>query len=114
MAGQFGTKETKEAFDLGFATVGAVQCTMEDGKVGLGDIACVIPLFPKLEAGVQGLALVPKELGELDEADEADLLAYAKAKMPSVTSDEHLRRTVYACVKVGLALAHAVSVLREA
>lgn len=113
MGGKLGTKETKEAFELGLAAIVAVQCSMADGKVTLGDIACVIPVFPKLEAGVDGLALVPAELGELDEADEQDLLAFCKAKLPTVTTDEHLRKLVYSYVKVGTSIANAVSVTRE-
>lgn len=109
MGGKFGVKETKEAFELGFALVSAAQCAMADGKVTLGDIACVIPVFPKLEPGVDGLALVPQELGELDEVDEKELLDFAKSRLPDVVSDPVLRTKVYAYVRAGLAVASALN-----
>lgn len=109
MSGKFGVKETKEAFDLGFALVSAAQCAMADGKVTLGDIACVIPVFPKLESGVAGLTLVPQELGELDEVDEKELLDFAKTKLPEVVLDAVLRAKVYAYVRAGLAVASALN-----
>ena len=110
MGGKFSVKETKEAFELGFAAVAAAQCAYADGKVTFGDVVCVVPVFPKLDAGLDGVALVPQELGEIDEADEADLLAFARSKIATATSDEHLRRLIFAYVKVGTSLAHAVSV----
>lgn len=109
MDGKYGVKETKEAFDLGFGVVASAQCAMADGKVTLGDIACVIPVFPKLEAGVEGLALVPAELGELGPNDEKELLEYCAAKLPSVVGDEKLRAKVYAYVRAGLAVAAALN-----
>lgn len=113
MSGQYGVKESKEFFDLGFALVNAGKGVLADGKVSIGDIAYVIPVLPAMEAGLVGLSIVPKELGELDEADEKELLDYAKAKLPQAVSDEKLRVKVYAYVKAGVALAHAYAVSRE-
>lgn len=110
MGGQFGVKETKELLDLGFAVVEAGKGVMADGKVTFTDVAYVVPVFPKLEAGLAGAALAPKELGELDEADEKELLDYTKAKLPGAISDELLRAKVFAYLRVGLAFAHALSV----
>lgn len=109
MSGKFGVKETKEAFELGFALVSAAQCAMADGKVTFGDIACIIPVLPKLEAGIAGLGLVPQELGELDEVDEKELLDFAKSKLPDVVSDAALRAKIYAYVRAGLAVASALN-----
>lgn len=114
MSGKYGVKETKEAFDLGFALVQAGQCATEDGKVNLGDIACAVPVFPKVGAAVEGIGLIPSELGELDAADEKELLDHAAVKLGQTLPDGKLRRCVYAYVKVALALSHAISVTVEA
>lgn len=113
MGGIYGVKDLKEAFDLGFAVVAAGKCSLDDGKVTLGDIVCVIPVFPKIQPGVDGIGNALKELADIDEADEKELLDYAKAKIPEVVGDEKLKKKVYAYVKAGLAVAVAISVSRE-
>jgi hypothetical protein len=109
MAGKYSVKETREAFELGFALVQSARCAMADGNVTLGDIACVIPVFPYLESGITGLTLVPQELGELDADDEKELLDFARLRLPDVVTDDKLRNKVYAYVRAGLAIASALN-----
>lgn len=113
MGGKFGVKESKDLFDLGFGLAQAGKDVMEDGKVNLADLAAVIPLFPKIAPAVEGVDVVPSELAELDEADEVELLNYAKVKLPVVISDEVLRHKVYTYVRAGLAVAAAIAVSRS-
>jgi hypothetical protein len=112
MAGKYGVKETKEMLDLGFALAKAGKEALADGKVNLLDLGVVMPVFPIVGTAVEGAPLVPLELGEIDEADSAELLAYAKAKLPEVVDEAELRHKVYVYVKAGLAVAEAVAVTR--
>jgi hypothetical protein len=112
MSGSFGVKATKEALDCAFAVVSAFQLANADGKINFNDVVFVIPIFPTIGPVVADAALIPKELGELDAAEEADLMEYAATKLNSTVSDVSLRAKVRSLVHLGLALAESVSVFR--
>lgn len=110
MSGKYGVKETQELFDLGFEIAKAGKLALADGKVNFLDLGVVMPVFPKVGPAVDGIALVPKELGELDEADAKTLLDYAKARLPEVVDEVTLRHRIYTYVKAGVAVGEAISV----
>lgn len=112
MAGKFGVKETKELFALGFALAKAGKDVMADGKVNFLDLGVVIELFPKVAPAIDGIEQVPSELGELDEAEEKELLAFAAEKLPTVVDNELLKKKVYVYLRAGLAVVAAIQVSR--
>lgn len=89
MAGQYSVKETKEAMIAIVAVGKLVVDRMKDG-VGFDDAAALASKFlgdaefkAKVMAGVDGIALVPKEIGEMD---LADLLEMAKV-IPEILAE---------------------------
>lgn len=112
MAGQFGVKETKDLFDLGFALAKAGKEASADGKVNLFDVGHLIAVIGKVGPAFEGAAVAPSELGELDEADAKELLDYVKAKLPEVLEEEKLKKQVFVFVKAGLAVAEAIAISR--
>ncbi|MHA2274627.1 MAG: hypothetical protein ACXAC2_02580 [Candidatus Kariarchaeaceae archaeon] len=109
MAGQYDVKNTKEILRLGLAGFQAYQMAMEDGKINLSDLAHLMLVVPYLEAAVKDIALIPKELGELDEADGKDLLAFAAGILPGLV-EVKLAMIINAVLKgvVGLLEAYAL------
>lgn len=112
MDGQFGVKESKEFLDLGFAVAQAGKCVMEDGKATIGDIACVIPIFPKVAPGLDNIGIALQEMAELGENDEKELLDYTKSKLNETISDARARELMYVWLRAGLAVAHAYHVTK--
>lgn len=109
---KYSIKETKELLDLGFGLAKAGKDALADGKVTLWDLPLIVPVLGLVSPGIEGGELVPKELGDLDEAESKELLDYAKSKIPDIVSDADLKKKVYSCLKAGLALLEAISVLR--
>jgi hypothetical protein len=105
-----GIKNTLELFDLGLAVAKAGKEAMADGKVNLFDVGVLLPLFPKVAPALADAEQVAAELKDLDESETAELLAYAKTKLPEVIDDADLRRKVVVYLKAGLAIAEAISV----
>lgn len=71
-----GIKETKEALDLALGAVKAGLAVSADGKVDLNDLSHVLALVPKIQPAIDQIELVPKELGDLDAAEAAELVAH--------------------------------------
>lgn len=111
MSGQYGVKESKEVLDLGFAVGQALKNAKADGKVDVADLVYLLPAIQVAGPAMSNLALVPKELGELDAADAAELMSHASVKVAGLVDDEHKKKVVNAALKVGLAVAELVSVL---
>lgn len=112
MGGLYGIKETTELFALGFALAKAGKDALADGKVNLLDLGAVIPVLSTVGPAIESVALVPQELGELDEQDSKSLLDFAKSKLPEIVDEEQLRHRIFVYVKAGLAVAEAISVSR--
>lgn len=112
MGGQYGVKETKEVLDGVFAGVAAFQSAKEDGKIDLADIQHLIPLFVTLAPAIDKIDQMPKELGELDQADADDILAHASVKLPGLVGLE-LAKKVNAALKVAVAVGQLIAELKS-
>ena len=80
MAGEYSVKETKEMVSLGAGLVLAIENAYADGRFGLEDLAFLIPLAAYVQPAVDGANLIPKEVGEMDEADEKELREHIDAQ----------------------------------
>lgn len=98
----YGIKETKELLDLGFSVAGAIKSSMADGKIGLEDLGQMMLVIPKLSPAFTNIALVPKELGDLDASEQKELLDYAAQKLGEL-GEGKLVLIVTASLKLGLA-----------
>lgn len=111
MAGQHGVKETKEVLALGFALGGAWKNAQKDGKVAVDDLVYLLPAVQMAPQAFADLSLVPKELGECDPQDAAELVVYAKAEVDGLVDDEQAKKVVNAALKLGLAAAELIAVI---
>lgn len=100
-------KETKELLQLVFGLVKAVESSMADGKLGLDDAGELLKLFPLVGPALENVSEVPKELKDLDEAEAAELLSWAKAQFDLV--DDALESKI----EKGLAIAYAIADILE-
>jgi len=115
MAGQYSVKETKEVLDLGFALTGAIIASKEsNGGFGMEDLGNLMIVWPSVSGAVDKIGDVPKELGELDAADVAELLAHAKSKLGDHLTDDVLTKRISAVLKLVLSGAEAVSEWQDA
>ena len=75
-----GIKESKEFVLFGVALGDALYKSFEDGSIGLSDIFKLVPVFKSAKAALEGLAGVPEELKDLDDAEKEELVAAVKAQ----------------------------------
>lgn len=113
MGGQYSVENTKKLLDFVFVVGASVKAAGADGKYDLADLGQAMPIFVAASQDFQNVSLVPKELGELDEADAADLVAYAGQKLPGVVDKASLVRKINAGLKVGLALVSFLAELKK-
>lgn len=111
MGGQFGVEQTKAGLDLVFAGIASVQAAKADGKIDFTDAQYLIPLLLQAGPALKDPSLYPKELGELDEKDAKELLAYAAVKLPALLEADLVPK-VNACLKVLVAVVEAVSAFK--
>lgn len=114
MDGQFGIQETKEVLDLGFACGAAFKNASADGKIDAADLGQLMPVFATIGSALKDVDKVPKELGDLSEAEAKELLAYAAQKLPQVTDNAVLVKKVNAALKLGGNVAVFIKEWREA
>ena len=107
---KYGIKETKEMLDLGFELAKAGKAALADGKVNFFDLPVIIPVFAKVGPAVDGAAMIPAELGDIDEFESKELIDYAKAKLPEIVDDAFIKNRILVYLKAGLAVAEAISV----
>jgi hypothetical protein len=82
--------------------------------VNLFDLGFLISVIGKVSPAIDGAALAPSELAELDEADSVELLTYVKLKLPEVVDDAKLSKVFFTYAKAGLAVAEAIAVSKGA
>jgi len=111
MGGQFGVEQTKKGLDLVFAAVAAVQAAKADGQINLSDAQYLVPVLLAAGPALADVKMYPKELGEMDEKDGAELLAYAAVRLPGLVGVD-LAVKVNAALKVLVAAAELVGALK--
>jgi len=67
---KYGIKETSEVFDaINALVVAGKEAKQNDGKIDLNDAGLVLPALIKMPTAINGIGMVPKELGDLSEAE---------------------------------------------
>lgn len=103
-----GIKETTEllrfVMRLGVESAQALQ----DGKVTLTDISALWALAPTVVPAFNGIPSIPKELGDLTEAELAELLAVAAEEIGQLPN-ENLKVYVTKALNIGINLIKFVS-----
>lgn len=76
MSGQYGIKETKEASEFLLALQGALIAALKDGKIGFFELPNFFSSFFKLGPALENMALIPRELSDLqvNEIEELKVL----------------------------------------
>jgi len=75
------TKETIEFLDFAFDVADAVQASLaDDGKITLKDAPKFLNSIWKMPAAIGGMQDIPKELADLEPAERAEILAFAKRR----------------------------------
>lgn len=77
----YGIKETKELVKFGIALGEAVDASLADGKLGLEDAVNFYTPITAAGDAFADISLVPKELGDLDDAEKAELLSYVENEL---------------------------------
>lgn len=112
MGGQYSVENTKKLLDFVFVTAFAVKQAGADGKYGVEDLGQLVPVFVAAGQDFQNVSMVPKELGELDEHDAGEIVAFAQVKLPGVVDKATLILKINAALAVALAVVKLVSVLQ--
>ena len=73
-----GIKELTEALEFGYTGFVAFSKANEDGKVNWMDLALLVPMISKASAGINGIKKIKDELLDLDDAEQAEIVALTK------------------------------------
>ena len=107
-------KELKEVLQFVVGVIKAGSDTMEDGRVGFGDIAVLLSAFQLAPAAFAGVAQVPSELVDLTEADKAVLYAeIAKLDLKSDAVEMWAERILKTAVTIAAVVAEYVKALKS-
>jgi hypothetical protein len=101
----YNIKNTKEVLDLAFAGGMAVKNALADGKIDLQDVGHLMPVIMLAGPALEDIALVPKEIGDLNAQEAQELMDYAKQKLDPILSDEALKAKINKGLKLGVSLA---------
>lgn len=98
-----GIQNIVEVIQFGAAVAKAIkEAKANDGKIDFKDVGLLFPVAPLVVPVIDGIGQIPKELGDLDEAELAALLAeVAKA----LGADNNAKLVIQ--IKAGLKFAHA-------
>lgn len=100
---KYDIKNTLEVVQFGVALAKAIdEAKKNDGKIDLADIGLLFPVAPLVVPMVEGIGTIPKELGDLSEAELEVLLA----KAAEILGGTNNAATVVK-VKAALKFAHA-------
>lgn len=62
-------KETSEVLDGIIVLLEQYQAAMEDGSIGFFDIPKLVPIFSAIKLAIEGIALVPAEVVDIDQTE---------------------------------------------
>jgi hypothetical protein len=96
---EHGIDETKEALKFVLGLGNALGTALEDKKFSMSDLPAFMGPMMAAPAAFSGISNVPKEMGDLDDQEKADLMQFAKDEFD--LADDKLEGTV----EEGLALA---------
>jgi hypothetical protein len=106
-----GIKETKELVGFGILTVKAVFNSLADGKIGFEDAWRMIEVLQKAQPALEGVAIIPEELKDLDgpEVDELKKYILTEFDIPN----DALEYVIEDALMIGLALARLYSKVKK-
>lgn len=96
-----GVQNALEVVRFGVALAEAIEKAKADGKLGLEDLGLLFPMAPLVVPMIDGIGQVPKELGDLDQAELELLIAEAGKILGGANAKTIVK------VKAALAFAHA-------
>lgn len=97
-----GIQESKELIAFTLKLGNGLGASLEDGKLSFTDAPKFMDAMMAAPAAFQGISEVPAEMKDLDEAEKAELIAYAKTEF-DIPQDK-----VEELVEEGLSLAIAI------
>jgi len=99
-------KNTKELIAFAFSMGEAIADSYADGKISIMDAGHFIGVFSKIGPALDGLADIPAELSDLDDAEIADIMAYCAEEFD--IADDELEEKIEIAFKIGLNIAKFV------
>src|SRR5690606_14394263 len=81
MSEAHGTKELKELLDLILKGVEVGVLASKDGKVDAQDLGLLLTLVPHIQPAVDGVGMIPAELGDLSAEEAAEVIAHVMARL---------------------------------
>lgn len=98
-----GIQNVVEIIQFGAAVSKAIkEAKANDGKIDFKDVGLLFPVAPLVVPMIDGITLVPKELGDLDENELAVLLSEVAKALGSENNPKLVLQ-----IKAGLKFAHA-------
>ena len=113
MPGQYNVDNTKKLLDFVFVLGTSIKVAGADGKYDLADLGQLMPIFVAASQSFGNVSAVPKELGELDEDDAKDIIAFCQQRLPGVVDKADLLRKIAAGLSLGLELVKFISELKK-
>jgi len=103
---QLGTKDLEEAVDFAFNIADAIEESLEDGKITIGDAPKFLKTFITSAGAVEGINNVPAQIGDLD-ADELERIV-TKIKARFDIDDDKLEQYIEEAFTAGVNLAVSI------
>lgn len=107
----FTIENTKELLTAVLELGNAFGVSLEDGKISLGDLTNFIGAAQAMPAAIGGMGEIKKELGDLDEAEKAELLAHAVDTFD--IPQEKVEALVEVSLKAGFMILDIIAMFRE-
>lgn len=113
---KLGIKETKELCIFVACLISEGGEIMEDNKVGLGDIGNVIAIIKKAPTAFTGITDIPKELGDLDDAEAQDLIKTLKeeTELDNQIIEDRIENIFAMAMNFGVVLIDVVNQFKKA
>lgn len=106
----YGIKETKEllkfVLDLGMG----LEQALADKKMTFGDVGCFLVAFKDAVPAFAGINLVPKEMGNLSDAEIAELVTFVETEFH--LNDQKIEHIVDMALSFGFKIYEMIEVFR--
>lgn len=106
-----GIKETSELVLFATRLANSIDNSLKDGKIGVTDLPNLWEPIRAVKDAFEGIKLVPSELVDLNEAEEAELVALVKEEL--ALSDERAEVVTEEALRLAFCIAQFITVLRK-
>lgn len=107
-----GVQNTKEVLALVLAGVQVVKSAQADGKIDANDLGQLLTLIPTVGPAIDGIAEVPKEIGDLSGEELAELVAYISAHQ-ALADDAKIKAVISGGLKVVAGALEVINALKK-